>query len=130
MSEHKEDNKSIKEFESNGSKRNSKGQFTEGNTEGGNKEGSLSITYLVRKALLEKPEGEDNKTYVQQFVKTMLDKAITKGDVVTQKMIWNYIDGLPRETKDINLNIPIPMMDVSKKNVLNNNSNPQDKSTE
>lgn len=78
----------------------------------GRPEGTLSITSLVKKALLEKPEGEDDKTYVQQFVKKILDKAIDDGDSQTQKMIWNYIDGLPRETHDHTIYLPKPLASI------------------
>ena len=78
----------------------------------GRPEGSLSITILVRKALAEKPEGEDGKTYVEQFVQKLLDQAIKKGDTTTQKMIWNYIDGLPRETLDHTVHLVKPLATI------------------
>ncbi len=63
--------------------------------------GSLSITALVKEALLKKSNGEDGKSFVQQFVEKLLTKAIKDGDNPTQKLIWNYIDGLPKESLDI-----------------------------
>ena len=73
----------------------------------------LSITALVKEELEKVPEGE-KRTRVAEFVDKMLKKAVKDGDTVTQKMIWNYIDGLPRETKDVNLNLPKPLTDITK----------------
>lgn len=90
----------------------------------GKPKGSISITALVKKALLEKPEGEKDKTYIQQFVEKLLDKAIKDGDSQTQKMIWNYIDGLPKETIDHTLTITKPLASID--DLRKNDSNPQD----
>lgn len=81
-----------------------KGRFTQGNPGGGRPPGSFSITELVRKELEKVPEGQEKgkeKTYIQLFIHKLLLKAIRDGDVATQKLIWNYMDGLPKESIDL-----------------------------
>jgi uncharacterized protein YehS (DUF1456 family) len=56
--------------------------------------GSKNFTTKVRAALEKIAEGKDY-TYEEAFVKSILKKAIVDGDASTQRMIWNYLDGLP-----------------------------------
>lgn len=91
----------------------------------GRPKGSFSITTLVRQALEKRPKGEREKTFVDKFVQKLLDKAIDDGDTVTQKMIWNYIDGLPRETIDMNVTLPKPILDI---NALQSNKSDKENS--
>lgn len=59
-----------------------------------------SITFLMNKFLESCPEGQE-KTYKQIFVEKAYAKAVKDGDVTAQKMIWNYIDGLPQGFLDL-----------------------------
>lgn len=59
-----------------------------------------SITFLMKKFLESCPEGQE-KTYKQIFVEKAYAKAVKDGDVTAQKMIWNYIDGLPQGHLDL-----------------------------
>jgi len=81
------------------------GRFLPGNGGGpGRPPGSLSITNLIREELMKVAPGEQNvnkKKFVQLFIERMLEKAIRQGDHNTQKLIWNYIDGLPAGSWDI-----------------------------
>lgn len=93
-------------------KRNEKGQLQPGsvlNPEG-KVPGSLSITALIKAELenvpeLKNKEGIDlnpaKKKWVRLFLDRLLQQAIGQGDRATQKLIWNYIDGLPRGSFDV-----------------------------
>ena len=69
--------------------------------------GGFSITTLVKKKLQELPEGEDEKTYASIFIQTILDKAIKDNDVQMQKTIWAYMDGLPKQAVEGELNVNV-----------------------
>ena len=56
--------------------------------------GSKNFTTKVREALETIAEGKDY-TYEAAFIKSILKKAIVDGDASTQRLIWNYLDGLP-----------------------------------
>ena len=62
--------------------------------------GSKNFTTKVREALEKIADGTDY-TYEQAFIKSIMKKAIVDGDSATQKLIWNYLDGLPHQTTDI-----------------------------
>jgi len=101
-------------------KRDEKGRFVEG--ESGNPEGrtkgSLSITAKIKEELEKCPPSQDKRTYLELLVKRILNKAIVEGDTQMIRQIWNYIDGLPKESLDLTtkggkLGIPISV-DLSK----------------
>jgi len=83
--------------------RDEKGHYKEGNSGGpGRTEGSgISITTEIKRKLQEKPEGENKATYLDLLIKRILKKAVVEGDTQTIKQIWNYIDGLPKGTIDL-----------------------------
>lgn len=62
-----------------------------------------SISFLMRKFLQSSPPGEE-KSYKQMFVEKVYLKAIKEGDASAIKLIWNYIDGMPKQTSDITSN--------------------------
>lgn len=82
-----------------------------------------SLTNLMQTFLQEIPTGE-KKTYKELFVRKCFALAM-KGDTPTMRLIWNYLEGMPRETKDLNITLPQPIL-----NVQLNNSNSKDNSTE
>lgn len=91
--------------------RDEKGRFIEGVS--GNPNGrpkGISITDLVRKELEKAPEGQQI-TYAQAFLKKLLHKAIIEGDHATQKLIWNYMDGLPRQNIELTGKDGMPLFD-------------------
>jgi len=80
--------------------RDDKGRFVPGHEGMGGRPKGLSITALVKAELDKAPEGDEN-TYAELLIRELLKKAIQEGDHPTQKMIWNYIDGLPQANLDV-----------------------------
>ena len=62
--------------------------------------GSISITTEIKKKLDEVPDGQ-KKTYLELLINRILKQAVVDGDVQMLKTIWAYVDGMPRERKDI-----------------------------
>ena len=75
-----------------------KGQIANPN---GRPKGSFSITEKIKKELEKCPDGKDKKTYLELLVRKILKKAIVEGDQAMIKSIWNYIDGMPKESMDL-----------------------------
>jgi len=73
------------------------GKFVKGNPGGGRPKGSRSFTTKVKLALEKIADGKSS-TYEEELIKSILEKAVS-GDFATQKLIWNYLDGLPRQEK-------------------------------
>lgn len=95
-----------------GGNRNPDGTFKEGvsGNPGGRPPGILSITNLIRTELEKVPElknkdgvdlNPEKKKWVELFMMRMLQQAIATGDRATQKLIWNYMDGLPKGSLDL-----------------------------
>ena len=63
----------------------------------GRPKGSLSLTELLRNMLLTVPEGEDKRSHAERFVSKIIDQA-NAGDSTAQKLVMNYIEGLPKQT--------------------------------
>ena len=66
----------------------------------GRPEGTKSFTTKVREALEKIAEGKDY-SYEEAFIKSILKKAIVDGDASTQRLIWNYLDGMPAQKMDL-----------------------------
>jgi hypothetical protein len=62
--------------------------------------GAKSFTSKVKEALEKIAEGKEY-TYEEAFIKSILKSAIVDGDASTQKLIWNYMDGLPQAKLDV-----------------------------
>ena len=93
--------KNSPENQENTGERDELGRFVKGIS--GNPAGKpkgISITALVKAELKKAPEGQE-LTYAQLFLKKLFKKAIVDGDHATQKLIWNYIDGLPKGELDL-----------------------------
>jgi len=76
------------------------GKFKEGNPGGGRPKGSgISITTELKRKLKECPEGQKS-TYLQLLIQRIVKQAIQDGDQQMIKNIWNYVDGLPKQTID------------------------------
>jgi len=106
------------------------GKFKVGHPKvGGKMAGSKSFTTKVREALEKIAEGRDY-TYEEAFIKSILKKAIVDGDASTQRLIWNYLDGMPAQKMDLTSKgesiIPI----YGGQSLQANNSDEKDISTE
>ncbi len=66
----------------------------------GKPKGSLSVVSALKKELARIPDGE-KKTQLKLLVEKIIEKGVKDGDVQMLKDIVNRIDGLPRETIDI-----------------------------
>ncbi len=68
----------------------------------GKPKGTLSITTLVRNALMKiAKESPDKSTYEQLFIKRIMQKAIVEGDNHMIKLIWEQIDGSAAQKVDV-----------------------------
>lgn len=68
----------------------------------GRPEGTKNFTTKVREALEKIAEGKDY-TYEEAFIKSIMKKAIVDGDSGTQRLVWNYLDGMPHQSTDISM---------------------------
>jgi len=77
-------------------------QFKEGQSgnPNGRPKGTQNFTTKVRVALEKIAEGK-NYTYEEAFIKSILKKGIVDGDPAIIRLIWNYLDGLPKQTMDL-----------------------------
>jgi hypothetical protein len=77
------------------------GKFVEGNPGGGRPKGSgISITTAIKNKLEEVPEGQ-KATYLELLISRIMKQAIQDGDQQMIKNIWNYVDGMPKQSTDI-----------------------------
>lgn len=62
--------------------------------------GTKHLTTKVREALEKIAEGT-NTSHEELLVKAILKKAIVDGDAASQKLIWNYLDGMPSQSIEV-----------------------------
>jgi hypothetical protein len=55
-----------------------------------------SLTWLMKQYLKQPNNGDTAKTNKQVFIEKAYQKAVRDGDAASIKLIWNYIDGLPK----------------------------------
>ena len=86
--------------------RNDKGQFIKGQS--GNVKGKpvgagigFSITRLVKEELLKIPDKAEGETYASLLIKKILIKAINDGDSSMIGKIWEYMDGKPKQSIEL-----------------------------
>lgn len=77
------------------------GRLLPGNTANpnGRPPGTLSLVSLLKKHLEEVPDG-DKRTRAELFIRQTLSKAM-KGDPSSEKLVWQYIEGLPQQKVDV-----------------------------
>ena len=81
-----------------GDNRQPDGTFGPGNiaNPNGRPKGSLSLIELLKKELEKVPEGQ-KLSYAEAFIKKVLHKAINEGDQQSQRLVMNYVEGLPTQ---------------------------------
>jgi hypothetical protein len=111
--------------------RNPDGTFKDGHPKlGGKVAGVRNFTTKVREALEKIADGKDY-TYEEAFIKSIMKKAIMDGDASTQRLIWNYLDGMPIQQVNSNVsgNLVIEISeDIAKK--YDTTPEPENSSTE
>ena len=86
--------------------RDEKGRWKPGvsGNEDGRPEGSgqpFSLKVMLEKEIQKCPEGQDKKSFALLLIVRMLRQAIQEGDFQMIKLIWNYLEGMPKESTDI-----------------------------
>lgn len=88
------------EPQNNGQKveRDARGRFLKGHQKlGGRKPGSISITTKIKQMLEEIPPGE-RMTRLEALARRIFIMAINEGNEQMIKLLWNYVDGMPKES--------------------------------
>jgi hypothetical protein len=96
-------NKLVKQDDTSKPARDAKGRLLPGYTANphGRPKG-LSITALIKEKLKEIPPGQ-KISYLEAFIKTILHKALVDKDEGMIKAIWAYIDGMPKQKIDMDI---------------------------
>jgi len=82
--------------------RDEKGRYIKGcsGNPAGKPKGTISITTKIRQMLQEMAEGE-KITKLEALVKKIYSMAMENNNEQMIKMIWNYIDGMPKQKIDL-----------------------------
>ena len=84
-----------------------------------------SITEMFKSMLSEKPEVK------RILVESIYQKAVKDGDTTAQKMIWNYMDGLPKQSVDLTTGgKPFPLLGGLVDGVSSNDSSEETPETQ
>lgn len=85
--------------------RDNEGKFLPGvsGNPAGKPKGSRSFTTKVKEALEKIADGKDY-TYEEAFIKAILKKAIIDQDATIIKLMWNYMDGMPLQKIEADVN--------------------------
>lgn len=83
--------------------RDENGRLLPGNTANpnGRPKGTVSITDAIRRKLEEMAplaNNEEKRTYLEVLIVRIMNKAIVDGDQQMITRIWNYIDGMPKQS--------------------------------
>jgi len=90
----------------------------------GRPKGSISITGEIKKKLQE--AAGNGKTYLDLVIQKIIDKAIKDGDTATLRIMWSYIDGMPKQSTDITSNgktIFLPSEILNKHDITSDSEN-------
>ncbi len=98
----------MSEPEKTGENRDETGKFTAGasGNPAGRPKGSVSVVEAIKKKLQECPAGKE-KTYLHYLVEKIMKKAVIDDDVAMIKDIINRVDGMPKESHDVNAEIKL-----------------------
>ena len=81
----------------------------------GKKPGTRSLTTLLREALEVIGEGQKDP-YSELLVKKVMKMAIADGNEQMIKLCWGYLEGMPKETKELNIRDQRPLDEPNKNN--------------
>ena len=96
--------------------KNLKKKGADANPNGRPKKG-YSITEMFQEMFTKDPE-------MKQELGTAIYRKAKKGDPTAIKLVWNYMDGMPKQTTDIHVKeMPSPMLGGTTNAVSDNNSN-------
>lgn len=76
------------------------GRFIPGNPGGGRPPGSLSLISILKEELQKVPK-DQQESYAHALVRRMLKSSIIDGNDQQIKLIWNYIEGMPKQSVDM-----------------------------
>ena len=82
------------------------GRFVTGNDSPG--KGQPRVTFSLKRLVrekLEEIEPRNKKTYAELLVNQVIKKAIVNGDDTSIKLIFNYLEGMPKQTLEGNVDI-------------------------
>jgi len=73
-----------------------------------------SITESIRDQLQKYPDGQgkNKKTYLELITKKIFDKAVIDGDINMLKAVWNYMDGMPKQSVDTNIDLKVSISKI------------------
>jgi len=96
-----------KEPENTGDNRDEKGRFKPGQSgnPAGKPEGSLSLTAAIKKRLKELSP-DQKRTALDWLADNIIQDALDNNNAM-RKMIWNYMDGMPKQSLEIEGELPI-----------------------
>jgi uncharacterized protein YpuA (DUF1002 family) len=86
--------------------------------------GSVSITTEIKKRLQEMPNGQ-KKTYLELLISRILKLGVVDGNEQMIKIIWNYVDGMPNQLLEADINVVTSEANKAKealKNILKRSS--------
>ena len=86
--------------------------------------GSVSITTEIKKRLQEMPNGQ-KKTYLELLISRILKLGVVDGNEQMIKIIWNYVDGMPNQLLEADINVVTAEANKAKdalKNILKRSS--------
>jgi uncharacterized protein YpuA (DUF1002 family) len=86
--------------------------------------GSISITTEIKKRLQEMPDGQ-KKTYLELLINRILKLGVVDGNEQMIKVIWNYVDGMPNQLLEADINVVTAEANKAKdalKNILKRSS--------
>lgn len=84
--------------------RDEHGRLLPGNTANpnGRPKGTLSLVKILKDELERVPDGE-KLSYAEAFIKKIIKQALMDGDQHSQRLIMNYIEGLPKQPVELDM---------------------------
>lgn len=96
-----QETKQLKSSENTGRKHDTRWKKGQSGNPKGKPKGSFSLVSILRRELQKISRDlpkEQRKSYAEALIRKMLHKGIIEGNEQTQKLIMNYVDGMPKQT--------------------------------